>query len=108
MYGDDAESRFTWDLMGTTLHYASALVPEISDDIVNVDRAMKWGFSWGQGPFELLDAIDPVKFAEKVTRNGGEVSGILKTLIDSGNNSFYRDGGNEYFGTDGKYHKTTS
>ena len=108
MYGDDAESRFTWDLMGTTLHYASALVPEISDDIVNVDRAMKWGFSWGQGPFELLDAIDAVKFAEKVTSNGGEVSGILKTLIDSGNNSFYRDGGNEYFGTDGKYHKTTS
>ena len=56
---DDAEGRFAWALMGGTLAYAAALVPEISGDIVNVDRAMRWGFAWKQGPFELLDALDP-------------------------------------------------
>ena len=46
MFSDDAEGKFAWDLMSSTLHYSSSLVPEISDDIVNVDRAMRWGFAW--------------------------------------------------------------
>lgn len=104
MYGHDAESLFTQQLMGTTLNYASELVPEISDDIVNVDRAMRWGFNWDKGPFELLDSIDPVRFAEKIKTDGGELQGMLKVLIDSSNASFYRNDGNEFLGTDGNYH----
>ena len=83
MFGSDNESQFVWDLMSTTLNYASALVPEISDDIVNVDRAMKWGFNWAQGPFELLDSIGARKFAEKCTANGQAIEGMLKALVES-------------------------
>jgi 3-hydroxyacyl-CoA dehydrogenase len=104
MYGTDAESQFTWNLMSDTFIYASALVPEISDDIVNVDRAMKWGFNWAQGPFELLDTIDPVKFAEKCKSSGIAVEGMLKVLVDSGNTTFYRNEGTEFLGLDGNYH----
>ena len=103
MFSDDAEGRFAWDLMSSTLGYSSSLVPEISNDIVNVDRAMRWGFAWAQGPFEMLDAIGPAQFAEKYAAAGNTVDGMLKVLLDSGNESFYS--GDSYLGTDGKYHK---
>jgi 3-hydroxyacyl-CoA dehydrogenase len=108
MYGNDPQSAFTQALMGTTLRYASALVPEISDDVVNVDRAMKWGFNWDQGPFELLDSIDPIKFADAIKQRGEPVDGMLKVLIDSGNTRFYQAQGKEFLGTDGKYHPLTT
>jgi len=101
VFTDDAEGNFAWDLMSSTLGYSSSLVPEISDDIVNVDRAMRWGFAWAQGPFELLDAIGPAKFAEKYSAGGGKVDGMLKVLLDSGNDSFYK--GNTYLTTSGEY-----
>ena len=101
MFSNDAEGQFAWDIMSSTLHYSSALVPEISDDIVNVDRAMRWGFAWAQGPFELLDAIGPLKFAEKYATGGGEINGMLKVLQDSGKETFYS--GNQYLTTEGDY-----
>ena len=87
--------------MSSTLSYSSALVPEISDDIVNVDRAMRWGFNWAQGPFEMLDAIGPKQFIEKYASNGGEIKGMLKVLQDSGKDTFYSD--NKYLTTAGDY-----
>ena len=101
MFCDDANGKFAWDLMSSTLSYSSSLVPEISNDIVNVDRAMRWGFAWAQGPFEMLDAIGPKKFAEKYTANGGVVDGMLKVLLDSGKETFYAD--NTYLTTAGEY-----
>ena len=101
MFCDDAEGKFAWDLMSSTLNYSSSLVPQISNDIVNVDRAMRWGFAWAQGPFELLDAIGPLKFAEKLTAQGGSIDGMLKVLKDSGNETFYRR--DQYLTTSGEY-----
>jgi len=101
MFSTDAEGKFAWDLMSSTLAYSSSLVPEISNDIVNVDRAMRWGFAWAQGPFEMLDAIGPKQFAEKYTDNGGTVDGMLKVLLDSGKETFYVD--NTYLTTSGEY-----
>ncbi len=103
MFSDDAEGKFAWDLMSSTLGYSSSLVPEISKDIVNVDRAMRWGFAWAEGPFEMLDAIGPAQFAEKYAGAGNNVDGMLKVLLDSGKESFYS--GNKYLGTDGEYHE---
>lgn len=103
MFSDDDEGKFAWDLMSATLSYASALVPEISDDIVNVDRAMKWGFNWAEGPFELIDSIGAEKFAGKITADGGKIDGMLKVLLDSGNSTFYRQDGSEYLNAEGKY-----
>lgn len=101
MFSNDAEGRFAWDLMSSTLSYSSSLVPEISNDIVNIDRAMRWGFAWNQGPFEMLDSIGPAEFVKRLESEGRTIDGMLKVLLDSGNDTFYS--GNTYLTTDGNY-----
>lgn len=103
LFADSLAGKFAWELMGGTLAYAADLVPEIADDIVNVDRAMRWGFNWGQGPFEMLDAIGPQKFADKLQAEGKPVPSLLKQLLDSGNSHFYQNDGKEFFAVDGSY-----
>lgn len=103
MFSNDAEGTFAWDLMSATLLYSSSLVPEISNDIVNIDRAMKWGFNWAQGPFELIDTIGAEKFAQKVSTSGGTLDGMLKILLDSNHETFYTAEGSQYLSLQGKY-----
>ena len=57
MFADSAAGRLAWAIFGGTLRYAADLVPEIADDIVNVDNAIRWGFNWAHGPFETLDVV---------------------------------------------------
>lgn len=103
MLTDTADGKFCWDIMGATLAYAADLVPEISDDIVNVDRAMRWGFAWGRGPFELLDALGPKAFLAKCRENG-HAPKMLEVLENAGAETFYRNDGTEFLGLDGQYH----
>ncbi len=103
MFADNADGRFCWDIMGSTLAYAASLIPQISDDIVNVDRAMRWGFAWGKGPFELLDAVGPKRFLAKC-REHGFAPEMLVVLESAGAETFYSDGGKKFLGLDGKYH----
>ncbi|MBF8306029.1 MAG: 3-hydroxyacyl-CoA dehydrogenase NAD-binding protein, partial [Acidobacteria bacterium] len=56
LQSDDAAGRFVWKVLSRTLLYAASRIPEIADRVVDVDRAMKWGFGWELGPFELWDA----------------------------------------------------
>lgn len=102
LFSDSAEGEFSWQLMSLTLAYAADLVPEIADDIVNVDRAMRWGFSWAKGPFELLDEIGTEKFIDRLKKENRKVPAMLALLADSGQQHFYKDG--QFFGTDGQYH----
>ncbi|HZY31105.1 MAG TPA: 3-hydroxyacyl-CoA dehydrogenase family protein, partial [Candidatus Methylomirabilis sp.] len=57
VYADDRAGRFVWQALRDTMLYAAERVPEIADDIVSVDRAMRWGFGWELGPFEIWDAL---------------------------------------------------
>jgi 3-hydroxyacyl-CoA dehydrogenase len=102
MFEDTIHGELAWQIFGGTLRYAAGLVPEISDDIVNIDRAIRWGFNWAQGPFELLDTIGPDRVIEKIEAEGGDVPAMLAVLRDSGAGSFYRDG--EFLGADGAWH----
>ena len=104
MYADDTQGRFAWALMAGTLAYAAELVPQISGDIVNVDRAMRWGFAWKRGPFQMLDALDPSAVITKLEQNHRPVPNMLGLLRDAGAESFYRKEGKEFLGTDAKYH----
>jgi 3-hydroxyacyl-CoA dehydrogenase len=104
LFADDAAGHFAWDLMGATLCYAADLVPEIADDIVNVDRAMRWGFNWAQGPFEMLDGLGVDKVIARLEAEGKPLPKMLSMLRDSGNTSFYRNDGAEFLGTNGQYH----
>ena len=102
--GDDELSRFVWKTMGATMAYAAELVPEIADDIVNVDRAMRWGFNWRMGPFEMIDAVGAEQFTTWLRMRSGTVPKMLLHLQNAGAKSFYRKDGKEYFGVDGTYH----
>ena len=109
LFTETDQGRLAWDVFGGGLRYAADLVPEISDDIVNIDRAMRWGFNWALGPFELLDAIGPARVIDKIKATGGELPTMLQVLVDAGASSFYRavDGveGAEYLGLDGHWHE---
>jgi len=108
MFVDSLAGTFAWELMGGTLAYAADLVPDIADDIVNVDRAMRWGFNWAQGPFEMLDAIGPQKFADKLQAEGKALPSLLNKLLESGNSHFYKNDGKEFFAVDGSYQTVPS
>jgi 3-hydroxyacyl-CoA dehydrogenase len=106
LFAGDAAGRFAWEVMGGTLCYAAALLPEIADDIVNVDRAMRWGFNWTNGPFELLDAVGPERVIARLEDQRAPLPTMLQILRDAGAGSFYRDEGRAYLGLDGAFHPT--
>ena len=101
---DSAAGRFVREVMTTTLCYSADLVPEIADDIVNVDRAMRWGFGWRNGPFQLIDELGAENLGKRLEDKGSPMPKMLKLLLDSGESSFYRNEGKEFFGTDGAWH----
>ena len=104
IFADDPAGRFARDLMGATFAYAADLVPEISNDIVNIDRAMRWGFGWRHGPFELMDTIGAAGIAQMIGSPGGRRPRMLEVLERSGASSFYRADGAEQLGPDGGWH----
>ena len=63
--GDKAQ-QFIWSLHSETCLYAARRIPEISDSIADVDRAMRWGFAWELGPFELWDALGVERMAQRL------------------------------------------
>ena len=69
VYADDRAGKFLWNTLSPVLVYSAELLGEIADDIVAIDRAMKWGFGW-EGPFETWDAIG---VEESVAKNGSKV-----------------------------------
>lgn len=102
-YANDRTGELLWSIFAPTLAYSAKLHGEIADDIVAIDNAMKWGFGWEQGPFEVWDAIGVRKSVEKMTAEGLEVPAFAQSLLDQGFNSFYKEENDDmYFfnGTD--------
>lgn len=83
----DQGGRFAWGMLSRTLAYAASLVPAIADEIAAVDEAMRAGYSWEQGPFELLDRIGPAWFAGRLAAEGRPVPALLEAV---GEGTFYR------------------
>ena len=86
--GDKAQ-QFLWGSISETCLYAARRVPEISDSVVDVDRAMRWGFGWELGPFEVMDAIGVKAFAARVNNDGRAVPAAIEKLLASGRSAFY-------------------
>jgi 3-hydroxyacyl-CoA dehydrogenase len=104
MFSGDPQGRFAWDVMAGTLCYAAELIPEIADDLVNIDRAMRWGFNWAKGPFELLDALGPRRVIARLETLDQPLPEMLAVLQASGAERFYGADGNTYLGTEGGFH----
>jgi 3-hydroxyacyl-CoA dehydrogenase len=88
-YGDDRGSKYFWEITAKTLIYSANRIPEISDDIVNIDNAMKWGFGWEKGPFESWDAIGVQKSVERMKTEGKKVPSWVLDMLESGRDTFY-------------------
>lgn len=91
--GKDKAATFLWRILSSSCLYAAALVPEISDDVVSIDRAMEWGYAWGAGPFRLLDSLGVREVTERVRAEGRSVPPLVEALLKSGRTSFYASEG---------------
>ena len=83
----DPGGRFAWRVLARTLSYAASLIPEISNTPMAIDEAMKLGYSWNQGPFEMIDELGPAWFRAQLIADGLPVPNILDAI---GDGSFYR------------------
>jgi 3-hydroxyacyl-CoA dehydrogenase len=86
---DDKAGALARHTVHKSLAYAARRIPEITDQIINVDRAVRWGFSHELGPFELWDALGVRKTAEAMEANGIEVAPWVKEMLATGHESFY-------------------
>ncbi|HYI10045.1 MAG TPA: 3-hydroxyacyl-CoA dehydrogenase/enoyl-CoA hydratase family protein [Thermoanaerobaculia bacterium] len=89
---DDKAGALARHVVYNALGYASRRVPEISDDLLSIDQASRWGFSHDLGPFELWDAIGVRATAEAMEKDGVAVAPWVREMLDAGNETFYRDG----------------
>lgn len=89
-YADDLAGQFTFRTLSETLIYSANRIPEIVDDIVNMDNAMKWGFAWKMGPFEVWDAVGVKRSVTKMKEAGYEIPASVQEMLDSGKESFYK------------------
>ncbi len=96
---DDRAGQFAWNVMADSLIYAGNRIPEIADDIVQIDRGMRWGFNWERGPFEAWDAIGVADSCARMKKEGRQLPAIAQALLDAGGQSFYieKDGQPHFF-----------
>jgi 3-hydroxyacyl-CoA dehydrogenase len=98
IYGKDRAGEFLWKTTSRTLLYAANRIPEIADTIVDVDRAMRWGFAWELGVFETWDAIGLEKSIARMREEGREIPEKIERMLESGAKSFYKiESGQELF-----------
>ncbi len=84
-YGD-----YAWRVMSQTLCYAASLIPEVGDDPSAIDEAMKLGYNWISGPFEIIDKIGLEYFVDRLQAEGRQVPKIINQTLVSKQKSFYR------------------
>ncbi len=84
--------QFAWRILSRTLSYAASLIPEVGDDPVGIDDAMKLGYNWIKGPFELIDEIGTDTFIAKLE---ADQLPVPEFLAEAAGSSFYRVDNNE-------------
>ena len=101
--GSDPGAEYAWRTLRDSLIYTFNRIPEIADDIVNIDNGMRWGFNWELGPFEMLDAIGVDYFVARAEKDGVKVPSALAEI-----ERFYRfsdEQGKEFYDLASKSYK---
>jgi 3-hydroxyacyl-CoA dehydrogenase len=91
VYAKDRAGELLWNIFSPVLVYSADLLGTIADDIVAIDRAMKWGFGWEMGPFEAWDALGVEKAISKMESEGKTVPAWVKEMVEKGFTSFYKE-----------------
>jgi 3-hydroxyacyl-CoA dehydrogenase len=99
VWSKDRTGAFLWKTLSRTLAYAAKRIPEIADSVVEVDRAMRWGFGWELGPFEAWDAIGVEKSVARMKDEGVAIPANVEQMLAAGATSFYKkdNGQQSYF-----------
>ncbi len=84
---DDKYGKYAWSVISKIIKYASSLVTEITDEFNDIDEAMRLGFNWSKGPFEMLEEIGVENFFSKIDNYDGNK--FLEDLAKSKNENFY-------------------
>ena len=105
--GDDKASNFYKENFSRMFHYIQNRIPEISDSIVSIDEAMKAGFGWKDGPFEIWNHIGINEGKELMKTYGLETAKWIDDILSNGYNEFYRksEGVVEYYDVKSKKYK---
>ncbi|AEH46571.1 3-hydroxyacyl-CoA dehydrogenase/enoyl-CoA hydratase family protein [Parageobacillus thermoglucosidasius] len=90
VYADDRAGTFLWKIIAPVLLYSAKLLGEIADDIVAIDRAMKWGFGWELGPFEMWDALGVEQSVRKMQAEGLDIPSWVTDMLAAGFPFFYK------------------
>jgi len=85
----DRGGQFAWKSLKKTLLYSAEKIPEVSDDVVSIDRAMRWGYNWELGPFEIWDAIGLKSSVTRMEKEGDRIPPFVEQLLSRGYSSFY-------------------
>ncbi len=99
----DRAGDFLWKLLSDLFLYSASVLPEISDRVVEIDRAMRWGYANKLGPFEVWDALGFESTARRIEGEGRPLPENVQRMLSAGAKSFYlpadRDGAphTEYF-----------
>ncbi|NLY80224.1 MAG: 3-hydroxyacyl-CoA dehydrogenase [Lysinibacillus sp.] len=91
VYADDRAGELLWNIFAPTFIYSAELNGIIADNIVEIDNAMKWGFGWSHGPFEMWDAIGVEKSVQRMKEEGRNIPAFVNQLLEKGYQSFYRE-----------------
>jgi 3-hydroxyacyl-CoA dehydrogenase len=78
---------YAWKVLSQTLAYAAELIPEVGNDPLAIDDAMKLGYNWIKGPFELIDEIGPARFARRLEQEQRDVPAYLELVAAAGDDS---------------------
>ncbi|MDN4525576.1 3-hydroxyacyl-CoA dehydrogenase/enoyl-CoA hydratase family protein [Fictibacillus fluitans] len=106
LYSKDRAGEMLWSIVKPVLIYSAEKAYEIADDIVAIDNAMKWGFGWEHGPFEIWDAIGVDESVKRMEQEGETVPVWIHEMVDGGNPSFYKtENGEVSFYHKGDYKK---
>ncbi|SCC33003.1 3-hydroxyacyl-CoA dehydrogenase [[Bacillus] enclensis] len=103
-YAKDKAGSLLWNILSPVLTYSAQLHGEIADDIVAIDRAMKWGFGWELGPFETWDSIGVERSVTRMKEEGVTVPQWVEDMLEAGHTHFYKEEEGElYFYHNGEY-----
>jgi 3-hydroxyacyl-CoA dehydrogenase len=92
VFSDDVAGKFAWSVLAHSLAYSARRLGEIADDIVSIDRAMRWGFNWDLGPFEAWDAVGVPESVARMKTEGIALPAWVEQMLASGRTSFYAGG----------------
>ena len=85
-------NQVAWRILSRVLAYSAQKVGDVADYIISIDRAMRWGFNWSLGPFEMWDAIGLEPSVKRMQSDGLDVPKWVTSLAESGQCFYVTEG----------------